>query len=76
MNSGGTLSIYNHEDFVQKKLDLMQSLLGNYQGATEFKAQYAKMLLHSNINLVRKRQINNKNDSKVSGGSSSLDRSN
>lgn len=44
--------ILQHDDHVQKRLNLLDSLIGNSRLANDLKGSYVPMILNSNVDLV------------------------
>ena len=47
--------ILQHDDHVQKRLNLLDSLIGNSRVANDLKGSYVPMILNSNVDLVQRR---------------------
>jgi hypothetical protein len=56
----GRQKILAHDDYVQGKLDQLEGLIGKSSMAGNLRGSYLKMLLNSNTELVKHREIDSK----------------
>ena len=59
-NNGGLhhQKMMTHEEYVEKKLNQLEALIGKSKIAGDLKGTYAKMIMNSNTELINQRESN------------------